>query len=71
MILFWMARLGSGPTPSVIARMHSPTSLVDSKLLLLEANAAVLTRVQVVFTLQIGLTIAGIVVLSLALWPLP
>lgn len=69
--VFWMARLGPGPTPSAIAQMQDATMLFNSKLILIEANAAVLTRVQVVFTLQVGLTIAGIVVLSLSLWPIP
>jgi len=45
--------------------------LMNSKLILVEANASVLTRVQVVFSIQVGLTIAGVVILSLSLWPLP
>lgn len=70
-IIFWMARLGVGPTPSAIAQMPDADTLMTSKLILVEANASVLTRVQVFFSLQVGLTIAGVVLLSLALWPLP
>ncbi|MCZ0709685.1 hypothetical protein OYT00_06730 [Microbacterium paraoxydans] len=69
-LIFWMARLGVGPTPSAIAQMRDPDLLVNSKLILVEANAAVLTRVQVFFSLQVALSIAGVVILSLALWPL-
>ena len=70
-LIFWMARLGVGPTPSAIVQMQDASMLMNSKLILVEANASVLTRVQVVFSIQVGLTIAGVVILSLSLWPLP
>lgn len=70
-LIFWMARLGVGPTPSAIVQMQDASILMSSKLILVEANASVLTRVQVVFSIQVGLTIAGVVILSLSLWPLP
>lgn len=68
-IIFWMARLGNGPTLS--AHMNDARQLRTSKLILVDANKTVLIRVQVVFTVQVLLTIAGIAKLALELWPLP
>lgn len=70
-MVFWMARVGLGPILSVAVFKNDVGLLAESKLILVEANRNVLTRTQVIFTLQVLLTIVGISVLALALWPLP
>lgn len=69
--VFWMARPGVGPTIAVVVNTQDASMLMNSKMILVEANTAVLTRAQLVFTAQVVLTIAGIVYLSIALWPIP
>ncbi|MET4780170.1 hypothetical protein [Glaciihabitans sp. UYNi722] len=70
-MVFWMARVGWGPNLSVAVSKNDAKSLARSKLILVEANKNVLTRAQVIFTLQVLLTILGIAVLALVLWRLP
>lgn len=67
--VFWASRVGIGPTLSVVVFRNDSDLLADAKLLLVDANRTVLTRAQVFFTAQVIFTIAGVVSLALALWP--
>lgn len=69
-LIFWTARVSVGPSPSSLA-LTSPDELVRAKVLLVEANSRVLLRVQVLFTGQVLLTIAGVAVLYYMMWGLP
>ncbi|MET2012365.1 hypothetical protein ABXJ56_12480 [Microbacterium chocolatum] len=69
-IVFWAARIGVGPSPARLTTVSS-ADLALSKVLLLEANSRVLLRVQVLFSLQVLTTIAGVLALVLMMWGLP
>lgn len=71
MVVFWMARLGTGPSPSALAQERDESRLATSKLILLEANSRVLERTQVIFTLQVLSTVAGVAVVCLSIWQIP
>lgn len=70
-MVFWMGRVGAGPSASSVALATSGQILIEAKLVLIEANNGVLARTQAAFALQVVLTIAGLVILILNLWPVP
>ncbi len=69
-VIFWAARVGVGPSPTLLATVTSD-ELAQAKLLLVESNSRVLLRVQVLFTVQVLLSIGGVAALAVMMWGLP
>jgi hypothetical protein len=70
-VVFWMGRVGLGPSPSTVALAPDAATLTHAKLILIEANNRTLARTQAAFAFQVFLTLTGLFVLVFNLWPTP
>jgi NAD/NADP transhydrogenase beta subunit len=66
-IIFWASRVAFGPVPTAVVT-STAEEVANAKLILIDANSAVLLRVHLMFSIQLILTIAGAAALASVMW---